>query len=468
MLDGLHLEIEGFGLINEANIEIGKINVVGGVNASGKSTASKVLYCFLKAMSLNRQEYIFKTILPKFNKFINIMEAPNRHGEILNPDKKFSVEDDIHEMVEEYTKAKEAYDSLGNSYFESPFDDYMTDLVQHLEKFLPILLNKDNKAYSPIVRLLFSSEFLLDFEGKSDFYNDSFRCSVSYEDTEFKGFRSEREYGLKSKNLSYDDFDDGFIYSTEGDVDFMNDVFYIDSISTFDFYNSYGIKGHLNDLLDDLKDDDGTTSIFDFDGGRFHQQRIETKSQLSEDMIQAMDCLNERISEIVGGKIIRHHQYIFNDKGFGKEIFHFEPLNSGDSFKLNISSGIQQITILQKLLANYRLQPGSFLIIDEPEVNLHPKWQFKFAEILVLLAKELDIAIYLNSHSPIFIESINAFSEYYDMEGDVNYYLTEESEAEGKYDFKKIPSNRLYKIYNNLGNVYDEIDKLRLEKRLGD
>ena len=66
----------------------------------------------------------------------------------------------------------------------------------------------------------------------------------------------------------------------------------------------------------------------------------------------------------------------------------------------------------------------------------------------------------------MFIESINAFSEYYDMLDDVNYYLTEETE--NGYDFTKIPSNKLYKIYNNLGNVYDKIDKLRLKKILGE
>ena len=51
MNNHLMLEIKNFGLINEANIEINKINVVGGINSSGKSTASKLLYCFLKVKS---------------------------------------------------------------------------------------------------------------------------------------------------------------------------------------------------------------------------------------------------------------------------------------------------------------------------------------------------------------------------------------------------------------------------------
>jgi predicted ATPase len=120
------------------------------------------------------------------------------------------------------------------------------------------------------------------------------------------------------------------------------------------------------------------------------------------------------------------------------------------------------------LLSSNKLKKGSYLIIDEPEVNLHPEWQFKFAEILVLLAKELDITVYLNSHSPFFIEAIEAFTEFYDMQDDVNYYLTEESEVEGKYNFIRINPDELYRIYDNLGRPYDLIDQLRLRKHLGE
>ena len=49
MTGEVNLEIKDLGVINNANININKINVVGGINNSGKSTASKLLYCFLKS-----------------------------------------------------------------------------------------------------------------------------------------------------------------------------------------------------------------------------------------------------------------------------------------------------------------------------------------------------------------------------------------------------------------------------------
>ena len=109
---------------------------------------------------------------------------------------------------------------------------------------------------------------------------------------------------------------------------------------------------------------------------------------------------------------------------------------------------------------NNKLVENSYLIIDEPEVNLHPEWQIKFAEILVLLVKELDIKLYLNSHSPMFIEAISLYSEYYDLLEDTNFYLTEKQEND-KFNFIKIDPKDMGAVYENLTKPYDELDKLK-------
>ena len=61
---------------------------------------------------------------------------------------------------------------------------------------------------------------------------------------------------------------------------------------------------------------------------------------------------------------------------------------------------------------------------------------------------------------------MDVFSETYDFEDSISYFLTEESDIVGKYNFTKINSNELYRIYDNLGNVYKLVDQLRLKKRL--
>ena len=124
------------------------------------------------------------------------------------------------------------------------------------------------------------------------------------------------------------------------------------------------------------------------------------------------------------------------------------------------SAGIKQIGIIQILLENHSLKKDSFLIIDEPESNLHPDWQIKFAEILVLLSKDLNISLYLNSYSPIFIEAVSLYAQYYDLIGKTNFYLTKK-QPNGKFTFKKINLKNMGEVYENLTKAYDELDKLK-------
>jgi predicted ATP-dependent endonuclease of OLD family len=71
--------------------------------------------------------------------------------------------------------------------------------------------------------------------------------------------------------------------------------------------------------------------------------------------------------------------------------------------------GIKGFGLIQLLLKNNQLNSRTLLIIDEPEIHLHPNWQVLYAEILVLLSKKLEIPILLTSHSPYFIEALKLF-----------------------------------------------------------
>ena len=124
----------------------------------------------------------------------------------------------------------------------------------------------------------------------------------------------------------------------------------------------------------------------------------------------------------------------------------------------NTASGFKQMGIIQVLLSHRKLKENSFLIIDEPEVNLHPELQIKLAEILILLAHRLDIKIYINSHSPMFIEAISIFCEYYGLKDDTNFYLTVKNE--GNVSFKKIANDDMGAVYNNLSKPYEKLDKI--------
>jgi len=71
----------------------------------------------------------------------------------------------------------------------------------------------------------------------------------------------------------------------------------------------------------------------------------------------------------------------------------------------NASSAIKQLAPLI-LYLRYRAKPNDFLIIDEPEMNLHPEAQAKLLEVLGILVN-LGVRVLLTTHSPYFMSHIN-------------------------------------------------------------
>ncbi len=214
-------------------------------------------------------------------------------------------------------------------------------------------------------------------------------------------------------------------FEKKGNYD-LNKVFYFDSFSLFD--NKTGGTYFLE-----------------------HVKSLEKALEINEFNEERENWEVEKlIKEILGGEIRKENGELFfvRDNGF-------------KSHMKNTSSGVKQVAIIQTLLMNNELEENSFLIMDEPEVNLHPEWQIKFAKILVLLVKELDLSIYIASHSPFFIEAIQLYSQYYDLIDDSFFYLTQM--AEDGFDIVDVDSNNLEEIYRNLGQPYDILDEIKMD-----
>lgn len=113
----------------------------------------------------------------------------------------------------------------------------------------------------------------------------------------------------------------------------------------------------------------------------------------------------------------------------------------------NLSAGLKVFVVIQTLLENGCLKSGDILLIDEPEVNLHPEWQIVLAEVLVLLRKELGIVLYINSHSPYFIRAIEVKMAENEMTLEGRFYLTVPDE-DNLYHVEDVSKNteRIYEL----------------------
>ena len=118
---------------------------------------------------------------------------------------------------------------------------------------------------------------------------------------------------------------------------------------------------------------------------------------------------------------------------------------------INTATGIKYFGMLQILSDNGWLTKNTILLLDEPEVHLHPKWQLEMAKIIVELVKN-GVKVVVNSHSPYMIEALKRYSDKEKLQDKTNFYL-----AEGGYIEDK---NKLQEIYEKLSEPFDEFDKM--------
>lgn len=126
----------------------------------------------------------------------------------------------------------------------------------------------------------------------------------------------------------------------------------------------------------------------------------------------------------------------------------------------NTAFGIKSFGLLQLLSENCFLNPKICLILDEPEVHLHPKWQLAMAKVIVNLAKN-GVKILVNSHSPYMVEALQRYSELEKI--DSNFYLAQDGKIE---QMNESNSQTLAEIFKKLSEPFDTFDKMDSENLL--
>ena len=130
----------------------------------------------------------------------------------------------------------------------------------------------------------------------------------------------------------------------------------------------------------------------------------------------------------------------------------------------NLSAGLKSFVIIKRLLENGSLNEKDVLILDEPEIHLHPKWQLIYAELIVLLQKYFNLTITITTHSHYFLEAINRFSKMHNIDERVNFYITELAENKCNVIFKNVNDNldiiyeKMYEPLEILSNMREEQD----------
>ena len=138
-------------------------------------------------------------------------------------------------------------------------------------------------------------------------------------------------------------------------------------------------------------------------------QAIEALFDLNHNS-SSLDIYNAHLielAEIMGGDII-----LDRVESIGPVQFSFRFKKNKQEIDLPMylaSSSANQLTLLYLYFKYWAREKGNFLIIDEPEVNLHPENQLKLLDLLINFVNQSNNKVLIATHSPLLADAVNNY-----------------------------------------------------------
>ena len=405
----MKISVQNFGIISDASIEINGISLIAGPNDSGKSTIGKIFYSLVRG--LNPDEDIFITekndTIRKF--YQNILR-------ILRDNK------DIDISIYQTNRINDEWISK----IESLAENFVGTQKKQLIRYCKFIKYQNDLEFNSIENKNFEIDdyFLIEFNDDiQPIFNEEKITSIFIEDLEGTATLQYNFNSELNKNINI----------------FFNNSFFIESPSLID-------KSLQDSILYEKRFSRDKKSHLKFALANESNFILDDENQINE-----IDKIIKIISEIINGRIVvDDFQGVLYEKN-GQEI-------NID----NVALGIKGFGLIQLLLKNHQLNSRTLLIIDEPEIHLHPNWQVLYAEILVLISKKLEIPILLTSHSPYFIEALKAFSEKYEFKEKTNFYFSQKSKDNLSAKIIDV-SNDISPILMSISEAYFKISDIENE-----
>lgn len=465
--------LKNIGLIKNSEIKLDGLTVITGRNNSGKTTVGKALYACIEGAN-NTQErfnaYKHTFILDVLKNLYNLL-------------RRFYINKEISNVTEQqnYSSLKKLIE-IHDRIRITRYDNVDTDKIYSLLQLLPteinnilanIIYNNDEnvKTQQYIANQIISKINLM--TKKLDNYSLEYFQKIYINGTLNLEF-SEQIQPVKNKNSELE----SKIIITDTDVNIINlsiknnkvindnseclyppfkQILLIDNPFVLDeLQPSYSINiTYKKPLIErELDNIDGNYNYLVLTGNHNNKLKKMLSSELydkdlfekgmeEKQYINIENLLNSTISGFI----------VHKDREYGFEF-------KSDGYSLNISNlatGTKLFAIMKMLISKGILDNDTMLILDEPESHLHPEWQNRFAELLVLLVKDINCRILLTTHSPNFLLAIEAFMYKHSIIDKCNFYKTQFNNDNETVD---------YVLTEDTDDIYDEFLKYITDVKL--
>lgn len=428
----MKINIENIGKIKEAEIKIDGLTVIAGENNTGKTTLNKSLYTSINSICNYHNKIIDE-------KTISLNSIPNYIDHLLQEDNE---EDKNSDNFTTYFSIRQEYNTFiwktmrtnvyenNNELIENIISEIVriyknndvnlnNKIIENIRKYIS---NRLNVKVDEILNKITTKEF------QSEFSNQIFNINEGKKESTVK-------LNLNNQDIIFK-LNDNKVIDIINPIDINKKIIYIDGQVDFNNFNNFN-NIRKNMMLNN----------FNNHNDEIYKMLSDNSSSIVQEMItdkKLADILKE-VNEIAPGDIESIRNSTFYVDGDKKINFN------------NVSSGMKSFVLIKELLMKQKLEQDGILILDEPEIHLHPDWQIVFAKIVVLLQKKFDLHILCTTHSPYFLRALGVFSKKYKIENNINYYLSENT---GNISKISDVTSSIEEIYKLMAEPFDTLDEL--------
>jgi len=444
----LKFDIENMGNIDKASVTIKPLTIIAGENSSGKTFVTKGLYTILD--SVYKNHFLEKLIVD-----FRMLDAYfGGFNELLNKPSKIDIEfqlyfqlflDEIKFFLIELEECQfEEQEFISSTYlqkflkFDNKINTYFNDRLQ-TKKFLKYKDIIDNiLEQKSIILKNIKNRIDIIIKGISSSLDIGFK--KNFQITHLQNLINKNQ--ISNLHLSLDTLGDIEIDRNQHiEFNLTNDgINEIQNVRNIVFFDS-PVYIKIRKALEKVQDRLSYRRINEDKYLKGYPQYIEQFYEfIKKEYIDIPDfnLISQEIQEIINGRLeVNQGDINYRD-------------NQNNIIPISLTAmGISNIGVIDLLLRNNIINKGSFLIMDEPEVHLHPKWQVFLAQILYKIAKS-GANIIIATHS---LDFLKAFENILKEDGEKAEDIIAINQM--PYDDKNLELSELEKV----GLVLDDLSK---------
>lgn len=388
----MKIELKKIGMLDRAEFEVGDITLICGENNTGKTYATYSLYGYLDFMREIRRSFSLRVRIGLFDEELEIDK------EEISVDKEIKLSDK--ELEDAFVKyiAKKAELFHKRAMVESMAGSQENFEHSRIKVEFGFKLSDIKKAID-----IFSSS---DYEEKLSLirgciiYDDGILLQLNTSNIIFQ--KHKEAFSQNARNEFFDHLlriliPKNNILSVErtGASIFQNELKFKEIAQLKALKKIAEYKKMWVDVRDEFEEKTKQYAQPVRDNIEFIEKIPYISKRMSFIKQEKKQEILKTLSEILGGK------YKATDAGIL-----FQPKGSNKAYNIEIaSSSVRSLLILNYYLL-HQAQRGDILMIDEPELNLHPKNQILLARLFALLANE-GIKIFVTTHSDYIVRELN-------------------------------------------------------------